>query len=149
MTRDHVHQSRFMHWLLLGRVVCFTAALAITVVGTTALADELAGAEEALKHMNATLSTVESAAKYAKQGNGSETSLHCRQAITHAEQAIKAMPMGNPHGREAASLLEEAIENLNSTIEFADQGNAKKAKDRVNTALDFTDAAISHVLHSH
>ena len=78
MTRDHVHQSRLMHWLLLGRVICFTAVLALTVVGTTALADELAGAEEALKHMNATLSTVESAAKYAKQGKGSETSLHCR-----------------------------------------------------------------------
>ena len=110
---------------------------------------DVPGSQEALKHLDATLAEVESAAKHAKQGHADEVSAHSNQAIQHAKQAIKVMPTGNPHGREAYSLLKEAIANLTDAVQFVDGGHTKKAADHVYSALDFADAAILHLRHSH
>ncbi len=118
------------------------------ISGGVAYAD-LEGATESLKHMDATVSTIEDAVKHASQGHGDQVSSHSIQAIAHAEQAIKAMPTGNAHAREAVSLLKEAVVNLNKATHLANEGNTKKATSYVNMALDFSDAAILHLRHSH
>ena len=58
------------------------------------------------------------------------------------------MPTGNPHGREADSLLKEAIGNLTDAVQFVKEGQTKQAADRVYSALDFAEAAILHLRHS-
>ena len=110
---------------------------------------DVPGSQEALKHLDATLAEVESAAKHAKQGHAEEMTMYSHKAIQHAQQAIKVMPTGDPHGREADALLKEAIANLTAAVQFVDGGQTKKAAGRVYTALDFADAAISHLRHSH
>ena len=132
----------------MGRIIILISFGLVCIGGNIAGAD-VAGSKEAISYMNATVSAVENAAKHAKQGDDQQVSLHARQAIEHAKQAINAMPMGDPHGREASSLLKEAIMNLDKAIERANGGSAKEATDHVNSALDFADAAILHVRHSH
>ncbi|HIB53915.1 MAG TPA: hypothetical protein EYO39_03710 [Nitrospirales bacterium] len=114
------------------------------------LADaDVRGLEDALKHMNVALAEVEKAVKHARQGQAEEMTMYSHKAIQHAQQAIEVLPAGNPHGREAYSLLKEAIANLTDAVQLVDGGHTKKAADRVHTALDFADAAISHLRHSH
>ena len=103
----------------------------------------------ALSHLNATLGAVEEAAGHAKQGHGDQTASYARKAIEHAKQAIDTMPTGDAHAREATGLLKEAISNLDKAVASADGGDVKKARSGINSALDFTDAAIMHLQHSH
>ena len=110
---------------------------------------DVPGSQEALKHMEAALAEVESAAKHARQGQAEEVSSHSNRAMQYAQQAIEVMPTGNPHGRQADSLLKEAIANLTDAVQLLNGGQTKKAADRVRSALDFADAAISHLRHSH
>ncbi len=124
-------------------------SLGLVFFGVGLVGADIPGSQEALKHMDATLAEVESAAKHARQGHADEVSAHSNRAIQHAKQAIEVMPTGNPHGREAYSLLKEAIVNLTDAVQFLDGGQTKKAAGRVYTALDFADAAISHLRHSH
>ncbi len=139
-----VHANGFP--LQVGGLVLLMAVLVIS--GGVAYAG-LEGAGESLKHMDAAVVTIEDAAKHASQGHGDQVSSHSSQAITHAEQAIKAMPTGNAHARESLTLLKEAVENLNKATQFANEGNTRKATNHVNLALDFVDAAILHLRHSH
>ena len=127
----------------------FVIGLGLLLFGVSFVGADVAGLEEALMYMDATLAEVESAAKHAKQGHAGEMSTHSNQAIRHAKEAIEVMPTKNPHGREAESLLKEAIANLTDAVKFVDRGKTKKATDRVYSALDFADAAISHLRHSH
>ena len=133
---------------MMTKVLVISLGLVFFWVGLVGGAD-VPGSQEALKHMDAALAEVENAAKHAKLGHAEEVSGHSHQAVQHAQQAIDEMPTGNPHGREAYSLLKEAIANLTDAVQLVDGGQTKKAADRVYTALDFADAAISHLRHSH
>ena len=124
-------------------------ALGLFFCGVGVVGADVPGSQEALTHMDATLAEVESAAKHAKQGHADKISNHSNQAIQHAKQAIEVMPTGNPHGREAGTLLKEAIANLTDAVQLVNGGQTKKAADRVYSALDFADAAISHLRHAH
>ena len=110
---------------------------------------DVPGSEDALKHMDVALAEVEKAVKHARQGQVEEMIMYSHKAIQYAQQAIEVLSTGNPHGREAYSLLKEAIANLTDAVQFVDGGHTKKAADRVHTALDFADAAILHLRHSH
>lgn len=125
----------------------FVISLGLLFFAAGLVGADVPGSQEALRHMNATLAEVESAAMYAKQGHAEEMTTYSHQAIQHAKQAIEVMPTGNPHGREADSLLKQAIANLADAVQFVDGGQLKKAADRVYSALDFADAAISHLRH--
>lgn len=114
------------------------------------LADaDVPGSKDALKHMDVALAELERAARHARQGQTDEMNAYSHKAIQHALQAIEVLPTSNPHGREAYSLLKEAIANLTDAVQFVDRSQIKKAAGRVYTALDFADAAISHLRHSH
>ena len=125
----------------------FVISLGLLFFGAGLVRADVPGSQEALKHMDATLAAVESAAKYAKQGHVEEVSDHSHQAIQYAQQAIEVMPTRNPHGREADSMLKEAIANLTDAVQFVNGGQTKKAAARVYSALDFADAAILHLRH--
>lgn len=131
-------------------VACIAFGASLSLAGSDhSHGDHGDHSNDALSHLKATLAAVEEAAGHAKQGHGDQTSSYAREAIKHAKEAIDRMPAGDAHAREASGLLKEAIVNLDKAVASADGGDVKKARNGINSALDFTDAAIMHLQHSH
>lgn len=135
------------HSKALTRVVCTLVLICIVVVPGIASA-AIIGSEETMIHLNAAMSTLETAMAEGKNGNAAEASRLVGEAIANTREAISAMP-SDPHGRQAIDMLHEAMAFLHQAVKVGNEGLAKKAADHVMVALDFTEAAMEHVHHAH
>ena len=110
---------------------------------------EIPGSERALEWMQIAFANIETAVEQGPQGQAADVTAHANLAKRAAESAIPVMPTSNPHGREAANLLREAITYLDDAAREGQRGHLKPAINKAKIALDFVDAAVMHVQHSH
>lgn len=108
---------------------------------------DIPGAKESIEFIRASLAEIQVAEKGGEEGRADDLSDHADRAIPLIEKASKAMPLNNPHGREADSLLKEAVIHLQAAVGLVETRNGKRAVSHVSIALDFVDAALMHVEH--
>lgn len=124
-----------------------TLLLGITAV-IPALADAPAS-ERALEWMQIAFSNIEIVVAKGTEGQAADVTKHANVAKRAAENAIQVMPISDPHGREAAKLLREAIAYLDCAALEGQNDHLKPAINKAKIALDFADAAVMHVQHAH
>lgn len=125
------------------------ATLLVSIITVIPVSADIPGAERALEWMQIAFSNIETAVERGTEGQAADMTAHANVAKRAAESAIEVMPISNPHGREAAKLLREAIAHLDDAAREGQNGHLKPAINKAKIALDFTDAAVMHVQHSH
>ena len=131
----------------------FTLALVLACAGLVPVALG-ASAKEVQQHETAMLRDAEDMVMHGGMGDTKAILHHCREVTRHAKAILKLLPPTDPHGKEAAGHLQEAIrqcQRVDSMGENVDPGAplnpATKARAAVREAAKHLSALSGEGKH--
>jgi len=99
-------------------LVRFMFIFAVTGLAAVAFG---ASVKEIQAHAAAMLKDAEDMVAHGGMGDAKAIVHHCGEVVKHAEAILKAMPPADPHGKEAAGHLQEAIRHCQRVAGLGDR----------------------------
>lgn len=104
-----------------------------------------ASVKEAQEHGKAMLKDAEEMVMHGGMGDAKAIVHHCHQVVKHAEATLKAIPPADPHGKEAAVHLHEAIRYCQKVAGIGDRVDPGVTLNPATKARQAAREAVKHL----
>lgn len=105
----------------------------------------LAGGADAKKHSAEMMEAADKMVDHGSQGHMDVLIKHAKEMVMHGQAAVKAIPPGDPHGKEAKMHINVAIEEAEGAIDHGSQGHGSIAMKHARAAQSHGEEGNMHM----